>query len=734
MPTNTASRRSRLNTKMMRSSHNKMSAIISIILVGCVVPASAFLLPDWTNTKHPQLPIVCSPRRYHWLSLTVPSTTTISSSASNDEDEDEGIGVGIDLGTTHSAIAFLSPDTRLPTMIAIPENGRTMPSVVTMTSAHDDDDKEVHVLVGKEAIAKEAEQGSYRNVKRILGRGAKAAQDSLDVVPFLMTGGAGGDETKRKKGKQKYSKNKGRKQENLSQLIKDAEENPAMLYAVHTVNGHDDLPLSASAIPPAEISAHILKKLLETAEEDTGRKVTRVVIGVPAYFHDGQREATIEAANLAGISKVKLLREPEAAALAYGVGKQELLKAAANTKPSNENLDYDDELVLVFDLGGGTYDVSMLLVGGGLTEIITTSGDSQLGGSDFDAQVAQHLRKVLARHGLNAAKKNEKTAIRQDGDDTCSATDTIVRSAEMARIYLSNNKRVKMALPLDENSWSHMPHASDIILPLDYTLEDSDNQLTFEGTTNGTHVLCVLTRRDMEKLCQDEFLSLLRPIREVSIMAGALLPGDTSPTTVEAAMQMEEYDSLVFDDFYKEESASTGENEAVDQDTLLQLQDGLEEMSVKERKKAQQRGRKKARDVTKRERKYRAEKRKIAEETPAADTSDIKVRDGISGRPISRVVLVGGATRMPTIGRLLAALTGVVPQKTVNPDEAVALGCAVHVGVLDGQEDFGTVLNPMQAAILRAVAEQQQQQGLLPSDLMEGEDNDDDDFDTVEYF
>ena len=700
------------------------------------MPTSTFLLPDLTNPKHPQLPIIYS-RGYHRLSWTGPSTTAISSTAtSDDNDDDEGIGVGIDLGTTHSAIAFLSPDTRLPTMIAIPENGRTMPSVVTITAK--DDEKGVHVLVGKEAIAREAEQGSYRNVKRILGRGAKAAQDSLDVVPFLITGGAGGTEYKKKKGKQKYSKNKGRKQENLSQLIKDAEENPAMLYAVHAANKNDNQHQATSAIQPAEISAHILRKLLETAEDHTGQKVTRAVIGVPAYFHDGQREATIQAANLAGISKVKLLREPEAAALAYGVGKQELLKAAAAINPSNGNLDDDDddELVLVFDLGGGTYDVSMLLVGGGLTEIITTSGDSQLGGSDFDAKVGQHMRKVLARHGLNLAKKNEKTAIRQDGDDTCSATDAIVRSAEMARIYLSNNKRVKMALPLDEDSWSHMPHASDIILPLDYTstLEDSDNQLTFEGTTNGTHVLCVLTRRDMEKLCQDEFLSLLRPIREVAIMAGALLPGDTSPTTVEAAMQMEEYDSLVFDDFYKEESASTGDNEAVDQDTLLQLQDGLEEMSMKERKKAQQRGRKKARDVTKRERKYRAEKRKIAEETPAAETSDIKVRDGISGRPISRVVLVGGATRMPTIGRLLAALTGVVPQKTVNPDEAVALGCAVHVGVLDGQEDFGTVLNPMQAAILRAVAEQQQQQGLLPSDLIGVDDDDDDDFDTVEYF
>jgi len=344
------------------------------------------------------------------------------------------------------------------------------------------------------------------------------------------------------------------------------------------------------------------------------------------------------------------------------------------------------------------------------------------------------LRKVLAGHGLYFSKRK---AINSQGndDDTCSASDALLRSAEMARIYLSNNKRVKMALPLDEDSWSHMPHASDMILPVDYEL-DNGEALTIDGSNNGTHVLCVLTRRDMEKLCEKEFLALLRPIREVAIMAGALLPGDTNPTSVEAAMQMDEYDSLVFDDFYKDEKDSDGEqDEIVDDEMLLQLQAGMDEMSVKDRKKAQQRGRKTARDVTKRERKYRQEKRKISKETPAADATDVKVRDGINGRPISRVVLVGGATRMPTIGRLLAALTGVVPQKTVNPDEAVALGCAVHVGVLDGQNDFGTVLNPMQAAILRAVAERQQKQGLLSVNVdVDDDDDDDDKFDTKEFF
>jgi hypothetical protein len=242
----------------------------------------------------------------------------------------------------------------------------------------------------------------------------------------------------------------------------------------------------------------------------------------------------------------------------------------------------------------------------------------------------------------------------------------------------------------------------------------------------------------MESLCRDQLHALLRPLREVAIMSGALLPGDARPNAVEAAIEMEEEleramkalpgSSLAFEEFYSDAEgielaaaanvAAPKDVQDVGQDILLQLQ----ELDLKERKKAQQKGRRKARDVAKREKRFREEKRKVDN-----SVSDVKVRDGISGRPISQVVLIGGATRMPAIGRLVAALTGVVPRRTVNPDEAVALGCAVHVGVLDGDESLRgmTVLNPMQAAIMRAVAEQQ---GLLTDDF------DDDDFDSAEFF
>ncbi|EEC50883.1 predicted protein, partial [Phaeodactylum tricornutum CCAP 1055/1] len=299
----------------------------------------------------------------------------------------------------------------------------------------------------------------------------------------------------------------------MNNKLHDATEYPTMLTS--SLNPNETLH-------PEEVSAHILRTLREVAENHTGCVVTRAVLGIPAYFNDAQRDATLKAAELAGIRKTKLLREPEAAALAYAIGKEQVGRGD------------DDELVLVFDLGGGTFDVSMLVVGGGVTEIISTSGNAQLGGSDFDNRIAQYFLKLLRGHGIST-KKWSVTAI-----------NAVVRSAEK-------------------------------ILHLATT----DCAATDAGTSNATHLLCDFTRKEMESLCRDEFQQLIRPVREVAI---------------------------------------------------------------------------------------------------------ISVRDGISGRPISRVVLVGGATRMPCIGRLLSVLTGIVPQKTVNPDEAVALGCAVHVGVLDGTE------------------------------------------------
>ena len=140
------------------------------------------------------------------------------------------------------------------------------------------------------------------------------------------------------------------------------------------------------------------------------------------------------------------------------------------------------------------------------------------------------------------------------------------------------------------------------------------------------------------------------------------------------------------------------------------LLEAVEVLDAKALKKKQQKGRKKARSLAVREKSFRQEKRLAAEKASSSNGSDsnIKIRDGFGGRPISQVVLVGGATRMPAVGRLLAAMTGIIPQRTVNPDEAVALGCAIQVGLLDGDESVSgvvEVMTPMQAAIMRAMAQ-----------------------------
>jgi molecular chaperone DnaK (HSP70) len=568
--------------------------------------------------------------------------------------KEQGIGVGIDLGTTNSAISFLDEDA--PKIIEIPNNGRTMKSVV----AYENDDE---ALVGLDAIHWESKskKSAYRHVKRIMGTGADyIPKEILDVVPHVVATRQIEQNSKKKKKKKKPS---------LEKILENAKENPTMLSSLIPRSKKMDL------VAPESVSASILRKLLDVARDYTKQKITRAVIGVPAYFNDAQREATIAAANLAGVEKVKLLREPEAAALAYGIDKGQ----------------EEEELVLVFDLGGGTYDVSILLIERGLTEVVCTSGNSQLGGSNFDAKIAKHLSQML-----NGAGRSE------------GCSDIILLAAEAIRIYLSNNRSVQLALPLTDDGWLALNSPSSVILTSPF-----EGDKPFEaGSQSATHLFHEMSRNDMERLVLAELQLLLRPIREVAIMAGALLPGDARPSIVEASLEIDSSFSEE-EDFYNtqdEDELNLGSNQAVNS--------ALEEMDFKATKKAQQKGRQKARKVAKKERKYREESRKANDVQP-----DAKIRgDGISGRPISRLVLVGGATRMPAIGRLLTAVTGCASQKTVDPDEAVAIGCAVHAGVLDGNEDMGTVLNPMQAAILRAVIEKERREGGLDDIMFDDED------------
>lgn len=662
------------------------------------------------------------------------------------------IGVGIDLGTTNSAVAYLDVNSGEPFIVEIPHNGRTVKSIVSVVpdscSFEDGDDSRVlfrSALVGNDALDWERrhQRTAYRHVKRVIGSGRTfLSAETRQVVPHIAPGIQVDDdeddfEPGGKSKKKPPKKKKKKTNPTLQRLIDDARQNPVMLYPLNQGSvGDSDTQeeqssmlsqhyssSSLSLVSPETISSCIIQRLLDVATNHTKHQITRAVIGIPAYFTDEQRDATTRAAKACGLSKVKLLPEPEAAALAYGVNKQ--LK------------DQEQELVLVFDLGGGTYDVSLLLVERGLTEIICTSGNAQLGGTNFDAKIATYLSKLV-----RGCCKSEE------------AKDVLIRSAEAIRIYLSNHRSVRLALPLTQEGWLSIADCREVIDTSSTTpSNDKDNEkLDFNESQNSTHIFHQWSRKEMERLCDDEFKSLLKPIREVAIMAGALLPGDARPSIVETALELETAytDAQRFygseDDIDNAKSIGQQQNESVQIKTASNTEISndnpesipQEVLDYAASKKMQQKGRQKARRVAKEERKFRLETRRVAKSVASSSSdSGTKVQgDGITGRPISRVVLVGGATRMPAIGRIISALTGVVPQKTVDPDEAVALGCAVHVGVLDGREGSGVVLNSMQAAILRAVAEKELREGgEIANRLMLTHDGigDDGDFDDSEF-
>lgn len=437
--------------------------------------------------------------------------------------------------------------------------------------------------------------------------------------------------------------------------------------------------------------------------------MTRAVIGVPAFFNDAQREATKQACRMAGVNKVRLITEPEAAALAYGLGKD------INNNDEGRTA-FEDELVLVFDLGGGTFDVSVLAVGGGVMEVVATTGNSMLGGSDFDRKIASWITSEVSKGSTDSSKKWLQIE---------SVQSAILRCAEAVRIHLSNSRTVRLALPLTTNGWLSLSKPTNILLTT-----KQDEVLSSPSTH---HVITELSRKSMEELCKEEFQSLLPPVREVAILAGLLLPGDAPPSVADAAVRLEKElkeassAALEFEEFYETAGKSNNDigikdplNEAEDNDNNIIDEDSLlliRNMDIKAMRAEQRQGRKKSRDLAARERSFRKEKlraetnAKLNNRNSPSVGGAVKVKKSSYGRLVSQVVLVGGATRMPGIGRMLTALTGVVPRKTVNPDEAVALGAAIQVGLLDGDENLLgglKVLNPMQAAVLRALAKKSQ--------------------------
>ena len=376
--------------------------------------------------------------------------------------------VGIDLGTTNSVVAAIEGGQ--PTVITNAEGFRTTPSIVAYT-------KKEELLVGQLAKRQSVvnAENTFFSVKRFIGCKADEVSEESKELPY--------------------------------KVIKDD-------------NGNIKIKCSSLSkdFSPEEVSAQVIRKLIADAKDYLGQEVTKAVITVPAYFNDSQRQATVDAGKIAGIEVLRIINEPTAASLAYGLDKKQ------------------NETILVFDLGGGTFDVSVLEVGDGIFEVLSTAGDTNLGGDDFD--------KALVRWLVEDFEAKEGTNLTKD----IQALQRLTEAAEKAKMELSNVENTTINLPF------------------------------ITADKNGPkHIQQDLTREKFEILCKDLI--------------------DRCRIPVEKALKDAKLDK--------------------------------------------------------------------------------------SG--INEVVLVGGSTRIPAIQQLVESLTGKKPNKSVNPDEVVAIGAAIQAGILAGE-------------------------------------------------
>jgi len=374
--------------------------------------------------------------------------------------------IGIDLGTTNSVVAVVEGGD--PTVIANQEGSRLTPSVVAFT-------KEGETLVGQVAKRQAITNpdNTIFSIKRFMGRRYDEVTSEIKLVPYKVLKAQNGDARVESRGK---------------------------VYS------------------PPEISALVLRKLKEAAEAYLGEKVTQAVITVPAYFNDSQRQATKDAGAIAGLEVLRIVNEPTAAALAYGLDKKK------------------DETVAVYDLGGGTFDISVLEIGEGVVEVKATNGDTHLGGDDFDQRVMDWIAEEFKRdNGIDLRK--DRMALQR-----------LKEAAEKAKCELSTTVQTEINLP--------------------FVTADA---------TGPKHLVLTLTRAKLESLVADLIERSLTPCREAMRQA-AVNPGD-----------------------------------------------------------------------------------------------------------IDEVILVGGQTRMPKVQEEVKKLFGKEPNRTVNPDEVVAVGAAVQAAVLTGE-------------------------------------------------
>ncbi|MDQ1523035.1 MAG: molecular chaperone DnaK [Pyrinomonadaceae bacterium] len=383
--------------------------------------------------------------------------------------------IGIDLGTTNSVVAVMEGGE--PTVITNSEGGRTTPSVVAFAK---DGNRLVGQVAKRQAVTNP--ENTIYSIKRFMGRGFDEVTEEKKQVPYQVQAAGNRD-----------------------------------------VRIHAD----GKEYTPPEISAMILQKMKQSAEDYLGQKVDKAVITVPAYFNDAQRQATKDAGKIAGLEVMRIVNEPTAAALAYGLDKKK------------------EEIIAVFDFGGGTFDISILEVGEGVVEVKSTNGDTHLGGDDIDERLMQWITEEFKKdQGIDLS--NDKMALQR-----------LKEAAEKAKIELSTAMETEVNLPF----------------------------ITADAS-GPKHLVMKLTRAKFEQLIDPILQRLRKPVED----------------------------------------------------------------AIADAKKA------------------------IKTDTPFDATK------------VNEVVLVGGSTRIPKVQEIVKEIFGKEPNKSVNPDEVVAVGAAVQAGVLSGEK------------------------------------------------
>ena len=317
--------------------------------------------------------------------------------------------IGIDLGTTNSVVAVMEGGE--PSVISNPEGARTTPSVVAFTKSGE---RLVGQTAKRQAITNP--ENTVYSIKRFMGRRFSEVQNEIKMVPYKVTEAANGEVRVLAQGKE-YS--------------------------------------------PPEISALILQKMKDAAEQYLGEKVTQAVITVPAYFNDSQRQATKDAGRIAGLEVLRIVNEPTAAALAYGLDKKK------------------DETIAVYDFGGGTFDISILEVGEGVVEVKSTNGDTHLGGDDIDKRVIDWI--------VDEFRKDQGIDLSKDR----MALQRLKEAAEKAKMELSTLLETEINLPF----------------------------ITADAS-GPKHLTLKLTRARFEQMCEDIFQRSVGPVKQALQDAG----------------------------------------------------------------------------------------------------------------------------------------------------------------------------------------------------------------------